>query len=262
MYKFIALFILMLSQNLLKAQEITVPAEVKPFVLAGFQVLDYIPGDINGDKKKDALLVLKLPNEDDLDSFDVESPATRPLLILVRQADGKLKQVARNDDAIMCRQCGGVFGDPYDNITIGTNSFTLYFYGGSNWRWSYTYRFMYKPLKKNWYLVKESQSNFNSGDPEKTMKETTIDETELGSVTFENFNNSFPSSEKKWTVKAAKTFFYNNPKIGSTPRKGYLVKGDTVDEIRVLSNFIEISFSDKNGNFSTGFILKKDLQAL
>ena len=105
-----------------KAQDRILPAEAKPFVLKGYEMLDYVTGDLNGVKKPDAILVLKMPGED-----TAVEEVKRPMLILIRQANGKLKQAKRNDDVIMCRQCGGVFGDPYEGTTIKGSTFELDF---------------------------------------------------------------------------------------------------------------------------------------
>lgn len=240
------------------AQTDSLPAEAKPFILAGYEPYEYITGDLNNDKKTDAILILKQPDEDSI--FEMET--ARPFLLLIRQANGKLKQVLRNDNAIMCRHCGGVFGDPFEGIQVYPGGFSINFYGGSSWRWAYEYRFAYKPLKKNWFLVKETQSSFQSGDPEMTMKDVIIGETELGEISLEKFSSDPVYEDSKWQVKALKTFFYDSPKPGSKPRKGYLIKGDKVTGIRHLKNFIEVSFDNGKGVYTSGFILKKDLQKL
>jgi hypothetical protein len=258
MYKlFIASALLIASLTLRSQPPITQP-EIDPFIPTGYETLDYVAGDLNGDKKKDGLLILKASGEDSV----MEEELPRPLIVLIRQADGKLKQVLRNDKAIMCRRCGGVFGDPYEGVQVFDKGFSLSFYGGSNWRWGYTYEFVYRPLKKNWYLVKESQSSFHSGDPETTMKSTEINETELGEIPLDKFNSSPVYEDSKWKVKAVKTFFYDSPKLGSKPRKGYLMKGNIASGIRLFKNFIEVSFENSKGTFTSGYILRKDLQKL
>ena len=256
MYKFFIGAILVFNTNIIRAQDVKVPAEAKSFIVKGFEPLDYIAGDLNGDKKKDAILILKTPGEDTMmDQF-----LNRPFLLLIRQADGKLQQVVRNDFMILCRQCGGVFGDPYNGIKLSPAGFNLSFYGGSSWRWSYDYQFVYRATGKSWFLVKEKESNYHSGDPEKTMKNIVITEAEAGPVTIDKFIASPSNKASEWKVKAAKTYFYDSPVLGSKPRKGYLVKGNTVISIRELKNFIEVTYTDGGYNVSSGYILRKDLQ--
>lgn len=259
MYKPFLFFVLVTLSYSSWSQENLVPAEARSFIAAGFEPLDYITGDLNGDRKPDALLLLKHPGED---SLDFEKASIRPLLVLIRQPDGQLKQVARNDKALLCRQCGGVFGDPYNGIEVKANGFTLSFYGGSNWRWGYAYKFHYKAAKKNWYLVKESQNSFHTGDPEATSKSVVIEEAELGEITIEKFDSSPVYPGARWKVKAAKTFFYTNPKLGSNPRKSYLLKGNLAENIRELKNFVEVRFTNKKDTITSGFLLKKELEKI
>lgn len=233
----------------------TLPAEVVAFIPKGYEALDYKTGDLNGDKKQDAILILKVVGEDSL----VEDEPPRPFLLLIRQADNKLKQVKRNDNLVMCRHCGGVFGDPYSDLEISRNGFSIHFYGGSSWRWAYEYSFSYKPAKKDWYLTKELQTNFNATDPNNTMKEIEVSELELGEVSLEKFSTNNEYTTEDWVVTSVKTYFYDNPKSGSKPRKGYLVKGNKAQVYRVLKNFVEASFENSKGDITTGFLLKKDL---
>lgn len=258
MHKLFIASLLLIASLTLQSQPPITPPEVDPFIPTGYEALDYVAGDLNGDKKKDGILILKTPGEDSV----MEEELPRPLIVLIRQADGKLKQVLRNDKAIMCRHCGGVFGDPYEGVQVFDKGFNLSFYGGSSWRWGYAYEFVYRPLKKNWLLVKESQSSFNSGDPEKTMKSIEINETEFGEISLDKFNISPVFEDSKWKVKAVKTFFYDSPKLGSKPRKGYLMKGNVASGIRLFKNFIEVSFENSKGTFTSGYILRKDLQRL
>lgn len=258
MHKLFIAFVLVIESLSLHSQAPIIPPEVDPFIPTGYEVLDYVAGDLNGDKKKDGILILRTPGEDSV----MEEELPRPLIVLIRQGDGKLKQVLRNDKAIMCCHCGGVFGDPYEGIQVFDKGFNFSFYGGSNWRWAYTYEFVYRPLKKNWFLVKESQSNFNSGDPEGTMKDAMIYETELGETPLDKFNSSPVYEDSKWKVKAVKTYFYDSPRLGSKPRKGFLLKGNVASGIRSFKNFIEVNFENSKGTFTSGYILRKDLQLL
>jgi len=241
-------------------QTTDVPAEARAFIAPGYEALDYVTGDLNGDKKKDAILILKIPGEDTI----TEIFPVRPFLLLIRQADGTLQKMVRNDSVILCRQCGGVFGDPYNGITITPSGFNLSFYGGSSWRWSYNYQFVYRATKNkiSWFLVKEKQSNFHAGDPEKTMKDVVITETEAGPVTIDQFNSSPYGNNSDWEVKAVKTYFYDNPVLGSKPRKGYLVKGNQVVCTRELKNFLEVTYTDGKYTTTGGYVLRKDLKKL
>jgi len=237
------------------SQSPILPEEAKPFVANGYEMLDYITGDLNGDKRADAILILRVPGEDTL----LDDTPLRPLILLMRQPNGKLKQEKRSDNIIMCRHCGGLFGDPYEDTKIYDNGFTIDFYGGGNWRWSYQYTFSYSAAKKNWLLSKEMLGSFRADDPEMKMTEVNIGAAELEGINFDNFKPGTTYEDSRWKVTAAKTFFFDNPAIGNKPRKGYLLKGDVVTGIRKLKNFLEISFQNSKEHFTTGYVLKKDL---
>lgn len=239
------------------SQSAPLPAELNNFILPGHEVLDFKTGDINQDKKSDAILILKNPLEDST----WEETFSRPMFILIRQADGKLKQIHRNDKAIMGRHDGGVFGDPWQGLDCFNGGFSISFYGGSSWRWAYEYQFKWNTLKKKWLLSRESSSTFNSVDMEATMKNTEIEAAELGEISFEKFAVDNQYQQTKWKVRALKTYFYDSPKLGSRPRKGYLVKGNMANGTRELKNFVEVNF-DNGSEISSGFILKKDLQRI
>jgi hypothetical protein len=110
--------------------------------------------------------------------------------------------------------------------------------------------------------VAETHSSFNAGDPETTMKEAIIEEDELGEVSLDRFNSAPVYEGSRWKVKAVKTFFYDSPKLGSKPRKAFLLKGNQATGIRHLRNFIEVSFENAKGVITTGYLLRKDLEKL
>jgi hypothetical protein len=251
----VCLFLSVVFAGYARAQAELSP-ELRPFLLPGYFALDSRSGDLNGDGKKDAILILKRDDEDSL----MEEEPVRPFLILIRDGRGQLKQSVRNDSLVMCRYCGGVFGDPYADLEISNKGFTIFFYGGSGWRWSYDYRFNYDAVKKDWYLAKETLNSFQSGDPENTREETIITKEELGNISVRDFSAGHNYEYSAWTVTAPKSYFYNTPKLGSTPRKGYVVKGNTVSVSRVLKNFVWASYETANGEISSGFLLKKDLR--
>jgi len=239
-----------------EAQEKVLPEELKPFVLPGYEMLDFTEGKLDADQQEDAILILKLQQEDTITTDD----PLRPFLLLTRQPNGKLKLTKRNDSLVMCRRCGGVFGDPYENIEIKNNGFIISFYGGSSWRWGYNYSFSYDKIKTNWFLVREEQMHYHNTEPDLNIKEAVIEADELGIIPIEKFSSDFVYSGTEWKVISTKAYFYDSPKLGSKPRKGYLLKGDIATASRILKNFIEVSFENKKEVFTSGYILKTSLQ--
>ncbi len=254
-------FILIVSVNAV-AQNTTVPEELKPFIMPGYEVMDVVKGDLNKDKLDDYLLVLKTAGEDTFSFDNTDWDARRPMLVIIRQTNGTLKTAAVNNELIFCKNCGGVMGDPYQGLTIKSGEFTADLYGGSSWRWAESFTFRYDAVKKNWFLQKHKSTSFQSGDPERTMNESVISRSETGDISIEKFTPHYNADSSSWKVKAAKTYFYNSPVIGSKPGKAYLVKGNKVVSFKQFRNFVECSFTNSKGTVTTGYILKKDLELL
>jgi hypothetical protein len=128
---------------IIAAQELKIPADVERFVEPGTKAIALEKSDLNGDGREDFILVLeKEKPARDADDFPV---GQRPLLILLRGADGKLTAAKRNERIVMCSQCGGVFGDPFEGV-MPDNTFSVGHYGGSN-RWKFSYKFNYSRIE-------------------------------------------------------------------------------------------------------------------
>ncbi len=237
-----------------------VPPEIKKFVLKGYEVLDYITGDLNQDKRSDAILILKIAGEDTIQTENYKDPK-RPMLLLVRQENGSLKQEARNDVIVMCRECGGIYGDPYESMSADSNSFSIHFYGGSAWRWSYRYTFRYDVQKKNWFIYEESDDVYWNGDPDKTFSSATTAADELNVVSFSQYKpvDIETVKAKYWKIISDKAYFYDYASHNSKPLKAYLLKGDKISSYRETKNFVLTEYENKAGKTTRGFIKRKDL---
>jgi hypothetical protein len=253
----IAALIFMLAA---KAQSPDFPAELKPFVTKGYTALDFLKADLDADGRMDYILILKKAGEDTISFDNPDWDAQRPLLIITKQADGKLKKAVQNDELVMCKNCGGMMGDPYVGLETKPGQFSIDFYGGSSWRWSESYLFRYDKLKKDWYLQQHSFSSFQSGDPEHTTQEGAAKREETGDIALKNFNAYYNSDSNNYMVKSSKTYFYNSPDLKSVPRKAYVVKGNLVLSTKYFKNFIQCSFTNSNQQTTYGYILKKDLE--
>ncbi len=161
-------------------------SNLKSFVPAGYELLDTASGDLNGDAFPDWILVLKKP-EEEATSDVIEHPEKRPLLILTGAAGGTLKQVARNENAVYCVDCGGMMGDPYQGITIKNGYFSVEHYGGSAWRWTHIITFKWSGADSTWLLYKQGGDRFHTFEPEKVETEVKT-QKDFGKVPFENFD--------------------------------------------------------------------------
>lgn len=166
--------------------ELKVPAEVAPFVETGTKAIAAERGDLNGDGREDFILVLEKesPAKDE-DGFPSDQ---RPLLILLRGADGGLTLAKRNERIVMCSQCGGIFGDPFEGVTVGRNTFTAEFYGGSAWRWKYSYRFNYSRIDKTWQLVRVESLSYHTSDPDKVQTRVYTPPKDFGKIDVADFD--------------------------------------------------------------------------
>lgn len=170
------------------AQEaIAVPDEVKRFVDRERIPIALEAGDINGDGRKDFILVVSeiVPDDAPYEEGDGE----RSAIILVRESDNSLTLAARNNLVAMCKRCGGAFGDPFEGVAIQGTRFTVMNYGGSAHRWSYSYTFNYSRRDKTWQLVRVEESNFHTLDPERTRKlRVYTPPKHFGLITFADFD--------------------------------------------------------------------------
>ncbi|HZH36685.1 MAG TPA: hypothetical protein VEX65_05385 [Flavisolibacter sp.] len=132
---------------------------IQNFIPAGYILLDSASGDLNRDSYRDLVLVLKKNGEED--SVDVP----RPLLLLQGSATG-YSLAGRNDNVVLCYSCGGVFGDPYQGITIKNGYFSLEHYGGSSWRWTRIITFRYDAKGKQFRLHRDAGASFHTAEPD------------------------------------------------------------------------------------------------
>jgi hypothetical protein len=161
-------------------------------VEAGTKAIAVEAADLNGDGRGDFVLVLEKANPaKDADDFPV---GERPLLILLRGADGKLSEAARNERVVMCSKCGGVWGDPFEGVEAGRNTFSVEHYGGSNWRWKYSYKFNYSRIDKTWQLVRAEELSYHTSDPDKMERRVYTPPRNFGKIALADFD---PEKYKK-----------------------------------------------------------------
>jgi hypothetical protein len=155
------------------------------FVLPGHTILGSARGDLNKDAYPDGVLVLAVEGEENADP--AADPAPRPLLLLLGREDGSYQMAGRNDKVVLCHSCGGVFGDPYEGITIKDGYFSIEHYGGSNWRWTRIITFKWSEKDKTWLLHKDGGVSYHTSDPDK-MKEEVKTVKDFGVISFEKFD--------------------------------------------------------------------------
>lgn len=128
-----------------QAQEVLskIPVSAKTiasFIPKGYDTIEVVRGDLNKDGVEDIALALKHVDED---SFEMDEEPKRMLLVLLKQG-AEYMLIGKSEKVLMCRHCGGAFGDPYAAISISNNILTIDHYGGSSWRWTNTQKFRYQ----------------------------------------------------------------------------------------------------------------------
>jgi hypothetical protein len=163
---------------------IILPQKIAKFIPSGYALIDTAMGDLNLDKYRDIIIVLKTVGEDTaLDATEFK----RPLLLLLGHADKTFTLAARNDNVVYCYQCGGMFGDPYDGVEIKKGIFTVHHFGGSNNRWSNDIIFKYLSTDMTWYLYKIVDKNWSVFHLDKV--ETNVQTKKIfGVVRFDKYN--------------------------------------------------------------------------
>lgn len=157
--------------------------EWQSFVRPPFVLLDSASGDIDRDGRRDMILVLKHKNE------ELYGDTTRPLLLLRRLANGYFSLVGRNDNVVLCRNCGGVFGDPHEGVTIKNGYFSVEHYGGSRFRWTRIITFRYDTRQRKFMLHKDAGVSYDNTDPDKKAGEDTYRKNDFGKVAFTEYDN-------------------------------------------------------------------------
>jgi len=128
-------------------QPLEAPAELKRLLSAGEVVYDFRKADLNGDGLSDYIFIVT-----DCDGDCLEDDY-RILKIAIRSSDGRLKIVKSNDKIMLCKECGGVFGDPYTGMEAGYKWFSVSHAQGGNDRLFHTYTFRYSRKDRTWQLV-------------------------------------------------------------------------------------------------------------
>jgi hypothetical protein len=160
---------------------------IKQFIPPQFTILDSASGDLNKDGIKDLVLILK---DTLMEKFN--SDMIRPLMLLQGNKEGLFTLLGRNDSIVLCFGCGGVFGDPYQGITIRNGYFSIEHFGGSSWRWTRIITFRYVKKVKGFYLHRDAGQSWQTFDLDKTT-ENLYNKTDFGRLLFDKY-----SYHKNW----------------------------------------------------------------
>jgi len=178
----IALFGAALAGPAIAAPVDSVPAELKRLIPRETTLLDHQIADLNGDDRPDIVFIVEGK------SGESDDDGQRSLLIAVRQPDGSLKTVKQSDKVVYCRQCGGVFGDPFAGLEAARGGFSVNHYGGSNWRWSNSFRFAYSRRDDSWQLIRVEESSFHTANPNRIKSKAYKPPSDFGKIDIADFD--------------------------------------------------------------------------
>lgn len=130
------------------------------FVPSGWELMDSAELDFNEDGIADFVGVLEFSGEDTpYDGQGLLIP--RILFALASVKEGQYRLDFQDINLIRTRNEGGVFGDPYEPLTVQGRSFTTHSFGGSAWKWSEAYTYTYQ--KGTWYLTASENISYYNG---------------------------------------------------------------------------------------------------
>ena len=177
------LIALCLSSSIFAAQEntlssIVLPDSIQKQLPANLTIIEKAIGDLNNDDKKDYLVVLEDRKNEDV---------SRKLMVFTSNANDQYDLTGQSDKIILCKNCGGVFGDPHEGILIKNKKIVVMNYGGSNYRWSNNYTFSWSRIDSKWQLILWENSSYHTSNPNKIKLIKKLPKN-FGKVNLEDFN--------------------------------------------------------------------------
>lgn len=137
------------------------PQSMVTLIPTGWHILEPYLGEkalAKGDLNKDGIPDLAMV----IEKNSVKGEASpRSLLIAFGGKNNTytLSIIAKN--VILQADEGGIWGDPFDSLTIDRGSVLVSDYGGSNWRWYNKYRFRYQD--QDWFLIGSTRGSYFTG---------------------------------------------------------------------------------------------------
>ncbi|HRG21169.1 MAG TPA: hypothetical protein PLQ57_09065 [Saprospiraceae bacterium] len=132
------------------------------FIPKGYQVIQHVMGHLDADTITDAVLIIEsIKGVQNLKETD-HNQQPRILFILLGQKEGGYHLSVQSNESTMLSDDGGVFGDPLAELFIENKVVHVSYYGGSNFKWDYTYK--WRLQQNDWYLIGATHSTMNPID--------------------------------------------------------------------------------------------------
>ncbi|MBS7256362.1 hypothetical protein [Flavobacterium branchiicola] len=173
----------------------SIPEDLKSFIPANYSAIRISSGDANFDGLTDKILVLRKDTEETTSNYNEDKPDKRPLLLLLGQPDNSYTLIFRNDNAVYCIDCGGVFGDPFTGVTIKNGYFSIEHGIAGGQHWEQVTTFKYDRLKNNWFLYKDHYISYKLNESDASDAEALVIDVDkmqtskdFGIISFDKFN--------------------------------------------------------------------------
>jgi hypothetical protein len=92
--------------------------------------------------------------------------------VILLQRQGRYAASLVTDRYILCKQCGGVFGDPFESLASTRKTLRISHYGGSNDRWGCRHIFQYRD--GDWFLIGATTTEANSATGDSTTTDQNL----------------------------------------------------------------------------------------
>ncbi len=155
---------------------------LEAFLPAGASILSSATGDLNGDGRLDAVIVVDPARADD--EFSGNGPA-RIMMLLTRDTSGALRKAAQNDKVVPCADCGGMFGDPFQFVSVENGVITVVNEGGAGAYWADEFVFKFVP-EGDWQLVKATRVVTQRSTNETNRID--LSQKDFGVISFDTFD--------------------------------------------------------------------------
>lgn len=136
------------SKNVIETKSTSAASNaLEDFIPKNYFLLESVKSAMNNQNQQHVALICAPNNEKNPEEF---SQTNRRIIMLLQSGDS-FTELSSNDNLILCKSCGGVFGDPYNGVELKNNILKISNYGGSAWRWSENYTFRFQ--NNEWQLI-------------------------------------------------------------------------------------------------------------
>lgn len=130
------------------------PPSLATFIPRGYEPMDTVAADLNMDEINDYILVSCKLGED-----SIHPSPKRNLKVLLGQTNNQYRLAGESWSILPPVDEGGMT-DPYPGIVADKGKFIIQFFGGSNWKETWSMLFEYSPTDKDWLLTRKITESY------------------------------------------------------------------------------------------------------